>query len=268
MDNAGGHVEFPFVADYYDAAYANSTRQDISFFVDMAKEVGGPVLEVGCGTGRVLIPTAKAGIEITGLDLSEWMLDKCREKLDDESEETRNRTKLVQADMRDFDLGREFTLITTPFRPFQHLTTVDDQFACLNSIHRHLSDYGLFVLDIFNPSLEYITDKNRRDEFGKEPEVKLDDGRKFYRMSRVPEVDCANQVLSCELIHYVTHPDGREERLVHSFPMRYTFRWEAEHMLARCGFEVVSLYADFDKSEYGSKYPGELIFVCKKMDRF
>ena len=67
-----------------------------------------------------------------------------------------------------------------------------------------------------------------------------------------------------ELIYYVTHPDGRQERLVHSFPMRYLFRFEAEHLLARCGFEVEALYADYDKSPYGSQYPGELIFVAVK----
>ena len=62
----------------------------------------------------------------------------------------------------------------------------------------------------------------------------------------------------------MTHPDGRTERLVHSFPMRYLFRFEAEHLLARCGFEVEALYADYDRSPYGSKYPGELIFVAVK----
>ncbi len=78
--------------------------------------------------------------------------------------------------------------------------------------------------------------------------------------------DRFNQINYVELIYYVTYPDGREERLVHAFPMRYLFRFEAEHLLARCGFEVEQVYADFDKSPYGAKYPGELIFVAKKMD--
>jgi hypothetical protein len=78
--------------------------------------------------------------------------------------------------------------------------------------------------------------------------------------------DRFNQVIHVETIYYVKHPDGREERLVHGFPMRYLFRFEAEHLLARCGFEVEQLYADFDKSAYGSKYPGELIFVARKSE--
>jgi hypothetical protein len=63
----------------------------------------------------------------------------------------------------------------------------------------------------------------------------------------------------------VTHPDGREERLVHRFLLRYIFRFEVEHLLARCDFSLEEVYADYDKSRYGSKYPGELILVAKKV---
>ena len=66
------------------------------------------------------------------------------------------------------------------------------------------------------------------------------------------------------MIYEVGHPDGREERFIHSLRMRYLFRFEAEHLLARCGFKVEALYADYNKSPYGSTYPGELIFVARK----
>ena len=92
-----------------------------------------------------------------GLDLSSHMLDICRQKLADEPEEVRSRVRLVQADMRDFELSRTFALVTTPFRPFQHLTTVEDQLTCLACIHRHLAPGGKLILDIFNPSLPYMT---------------------------------------------------------------------------------------------------------------
>ncbi len=67
-----------------------------------------------------------------------------------------------------------------------------------------------------------------------------------------------------ELVYYVNYPDGHEDRLVQAFPMRYFFRFEAEHLLARAGFEVEQVYSDYDKSPYGAKYPGELIFVARK----
>ena len=87
----------------------------------------------------------------------------------------------------------------------------------------------------------------------------------MVRRHKVVSRDRFNQINHVELIYYVTHPDGREERLAHSFPMRYLFRYEAEHLLVRSGFEIEHVFADFDKTTYGSKYPGELIFVAKKL---
>jgi len=266
MDHTGGYDEYAVTADLYDHVVPYRDRPDVSFFVEAARESRGPVLEVGCGTGRVLIPTARAGVEIVGLDLSSHMLDVCRERLLKEPKVVQSRVRLVEADMRRFALGQAFKLATTPFRPFQHLTTVDDQMSCLKCIHRHLVKGGRLILDIFNPSLEALIRDNVGQERGDEPEFTTPDGRRVVRRDKIMSRDCFNQINYVELIYYVTHPDGREERLVHAFPMRYLFRFEAEHLLARCGFEVEQVYADYDKSPYGSKYPGELIFVAKKMD--
>ncbi len=73
------------------------------------------------------------------------------------------------------------------------------------------------------------------------------------------------QVDAFELVYHVTHPDGREERLVQAFRLRYLFRFEVEHLLRRCGFEIEHLYAGFDGSPYGSKYPGEMIVVARRV---
>jgi len=264
MDFSAGYEEYAFIADLYDHVVPYRDRPDVAFFVEAAKESGGPVLEVGCGTGRVLIPTARAGIDIVGLDLSPHMLDVCRERLRREPEDVRSRVQLVQVNMRDFELGQAFRLVTTPFRPFQHLTTVDDQLSCLACIRRHLVKGGKLILDIFNPSLEGLVRDNLGEEFGDEPEFTTPDGRRVVRRHKIVSRDRFNQINDVALIYYVTHPDGREERLVHSFPMRYLFRFEAEHLLVRSGFEIEQVYADYNKSPYSSKYPGELIFVAKK----
>ncbi|MFQ5612416.1 MAG: class I SAM-dependent methyltransferase [Anaerolineae bacterium] len=265
MDRAGGYDQYEFVAEFYDHVVPYRDRQDVAFFVEMAQESTGPVLEVGCGTGRVLIPTARAGIEIVGFDYSTSMLAVCRERLAEEPAEVQARVDLVQGDMRDFELGRRFALATIPFRPFQHLITVADQLSCLASIHRHLENGGKLILDIFNPYLSRLVDDQFLEETGDEPEFILPDGRRVVRRHRTASRDLFNQVQEQELIYYVTHPDGRQERLVHRFSMRYLFRFEAEHMLARSGFEVEAVYADYDRSPYGSKYPGELIFVARKV---
>jgi hypothetical protein len=135
----------------------------------------------------------------------------------------------------------------------------------LGCIHRHLAPQGRLVLDLFNPSLNYLTSDTLGLEMSEEPEFSMPDGRRVTRCSKVVARDYFNQVNQVELIYYITHPDGRTERLVHPFPMRYLFRFEAEHLLARSGFAVEQVYAGYDRSPYGSKYPGELIFVAKKV---
>src|SRR5712692_7287671 len=97
-----------FVAEYYDYVPLVAGRADLEFFKSCPKAQGGPILELGCGTGRVLLELAKAGHQITGLDLSRRMLARCREKLAALPAETQNRVSLVQGDMTSFDLGEKF----------------------------------------------------------------------------------------------------------------------------------------------------------------
>jgi SAM-dependent methyltransferase len=262
----GGYEEYAFLADLYDHVALYRDRPDVAFFADAAREAGGPVLEVGCGTGRVLIPTARAGIQIVGLDLSRHMLDVCRARLALEPESVRGRARVVLADMRSFDVGKDFALATLPFRPFQHLLTVEDQLACLGSIHRHLMPGARVILDLFNPSLDYLANAHLGEEHGDEPEFQTPDGRRVYRRMRMISCDRAAQVNQHELVYYVTHPDGRQERTVHAFPLRYLFRFEAEHLLARAGFDVEHVYGGYDKSPFGATYPGELILVARRRD--
>jgi SAM-dependent methyltransferase len=264
IDQSGGYQEYAFIADLYDHVIPYRERPDITFYIDAAKSAGGPVLELGCGTGRVLIPTAKTGIAITGLDLSTPMLNVCRKRLRQETEDVQSRVDLVQADMRSFSLEQKFSLATIPFRPFQHLISIKDQLACLQAIHRHLVPEGMLVFDIFNPSFESLVRQDEGQEIGDEPEFTTPDGRRVIRKHKVTSRDRYNQINYVELIYYVTHPNGEEERLVHAFPMRYLFRYEAEHLLERAGFEVEQLYANFEKQPYGSEYPGDLIFVARK----
>ena len=204
-------------------------------------------------------------MDIVGLDLSTRMLSICRAKLALEPVPVQTRVQIVQGDMRRFTLGREFGLATIPFRPFQHLTTVADQISCLTTIRNHLTEGGRLILDVFNPSLTLLTDDRYMEEDGEETEFAMADGRRVVRRGRTVTRDLFNQIQDVEVIYYVTHLDGRQERLVHRFQMRHLFRYEAEHLLARSGFQVEELYADYDKSPYGSKDPGDLIFVARKL---
>jgi SAM-dependent methyltransferase len=256
--------EYACTAAFYDHIVPYQERSDVEFYVEAAKQVGGPVLEIGCGTGRVLIPTLEAGIEIVGLDWAEEMLGVCHRRIAELPEGLRARARLVRADMRDFDLSETFPLITLPFRPFQHLLTVDDQLRCLECLRAHLADGGRLILDVFNPSLHALAADNVGEEIGDEPEFTMSDGSRVVRTYRTTARDLFSQVIDVELIYHVTRPDGSEERLVDAFPLRYLFRFELEHLLVRAGFRVEHVYGGFNKKPYGSAaYPGELIAVTR-----
>src|SRR4030095_10842855 len=110
----------------------------------------------GGGGVCVFLPTARAGIDIVGLDASSQMLDVCAGRVREEPAAVQQHVTLIYGDMSAFDLGRPVALITIPLPPFQHLLTVDDQLACLASVHRHLADGGRFGFDVFNPSLDSL----------------------------------------------------------------------------------------------------------------
>ena len=243
--------------EFYDFVPAYSQREDIASYLRLAKETGGTVLELGCGTGRTLLPIAMAGIPIAGLDSSPAMLEICSRRLIEAA--CSEKTDLVLSDMRDFDLGRKFNLITVPFRAFQHLETAEDQLACLSSVRRHLAGGGLFVLDLFNPDMQRIMDISNRKEYGNEEPFLIPDGSTVTRRFRTVDVDLPNQIMDCEIIYHIERPDGSTDRKVHSFRMRWLFRWEAEHLLERAGFSVVEVAGDHRGSPFGTDWPGELI---------
>ena len=260
----GGYEDQEFVAEYYDSAYDHLRTKDIGFFISYSKKSNGRTLELGCGTGRVLIPTAIAGCEITGFDLSSYMLGKCREKLERQPSEVQKRVKLVQGNMTGFDTNEKYSLVTIPFRPFQDLISVEEQKSCLNSIYKHLASGGLLIFDVFHPypprlvrNPEYMTEKEDL------PLTQLPDGRTLRRTNRTSAFHRDQQYNDIELIYYISHPEGKKERLVESFPMRYFFRYELEHLLNLCGFRVVELFGDFDKSDFSNDSP-EMIFVAEK----
>ena len=174
-------AEYDRFAEFYDHVTLYRDRPDVGFFVEMARQVNGPVLEVGCGTGRVLLPCARAGATMVGLDLSPRMLDVARRGLDDEPPDVRDRVTLVEGDMRVFDLGQAFELITLPFRGFQHLMTAEDQRLALHRFRAHLAPGGRLVIDVFNPSIPFLGDERFSIHPMREPEFTMPDGRRVVR---------------------------------------------------------------------------------------
>ena len=245
---------YEYTARYYDAAYGELSKQraDMAFYESLAVECGGPVLELGWGTGRALLPIEARGIACTGVDLSPAMLEQFRRKPGAAA------VTLVCAHMESFDLGaRRFPLIFSAFRAFQHLDTVEQQLACLARVRAHLAPGGLFAFDVFNPSLE-------RMALDSEPEV-LDlsfayEGRPTKRYVSATR-NRVNQLIRITM-RYVeeTGPGPARESIVH-LSMRWFWRFELEHLLHRAGFTEVTIHGDFDRSPVGRTSPAFVVLA-------
>lgn len=251
-----------FIADYYDESpIVKGRTQDVAFYCDAAREFGDPILELGCGTGRITMALAEAGKQITGLDLSERMLERAVEKRATLPTEARERLHLIHGDMTQFDLGDKFRLVIIPFRPFQHLLEVKQQIDCLDSVRKHLIPGGRLILDVFQTDAERMHSPSYQQET-LVTEYKTTMGRKVRINERVAAFHRAEQLNDVEMIFSVEHADGRNERLVFAWPLRYFFRYEIEHLLARCEFRVKALYGNFDRTLLVDSSP-EMIFVAE-----
>lgn len=144
-------------AKHYDAAYAvKQDLVDLPFYVDLAKRSGGPVLEIACGTGRVLLAIAREGIQIDGVDNSAPMLRILESHLEREPRAVHDRVTLHEGDMRSFHLSKKFPLVVMPFRPMQHMYTVQDQVDALVTAAAHMEENGRLAFDVFYPKFEVI----------------------------------------------------------------------------------------------------------------
>lgn len=250
-----------FIAEYYDASPVVAGRErDIAFYRSAAREYGDPVLELGCGTGRIALALAADGYRVTGLDVSERMLARAASKRANLPRESQERVQLVQGDMTGFALGEQFSCIFIPFRPFQHLLETHEQINCLIRARKHLKRGGKLIVDFFQPDPRRMHDPAFLEErfVG---ECAMPDGRHVVLTERTTAFHRAAQCNDVEMIYAVRHPNGRKERLIFAFTVRCFFRYEVEHLLARCGFVVNAVYGDFDRSELRDDSP-EMIFVA------
>ena len=268
MQTSSGATMMPYesIPDFgtlYDAVPAYGARGDVRFYAEEARQAGGRVLELGCGTGRVLLAMARAGAQVTGVDASGEMLARCRTMIALEDPEIQARVHVHQADARDFSLAHRFALVVAPFRIFQHLTEIEDQRRCLAAISRHLEPGGRLVFDVFNPNFTYLV-RDRTTEVEDTPRMRMADGRTLRRTFRVTRVRWLEQVSDTELIYFVApHDGGPEQRYVQAFGMRWYLRAELEHLLARAGFQIDATYGDFDRSPLTEASPEMVVSASR-----
>jgi SAM-dependent methyltransferase len=244
----------PFVARFYDPIYASlRSGVDHDYFLQEMRAADGPVLEVGVGTGRMFCDALESGVDIFGIDVSETMLSVLRGKL---TAEEQSRVRL--RDVRNLDLGRTFALIVAPFRVFSHLLTVDDQLAALNAVADHLADRGRFVFDLFSPNYGLLAQPSVRHldfdgEHGRGESLRRFSSTRNYPASQVNLVT----------FDYEWTEQGQTHQQSWSFPMRYYFRYELEHLVARSRLELVDIFGDYDGGPITDETRDFVIVCCR-----
>jgi SAM-dependent methyltransferase len=241
MRPPSGARPFDDWADIYDKVYADLDH-DLPFYVRQAVASGRPVLELGCGTGRVALAMAEAGVDVVGVDISPRMVEVAQAKAAECG--LAERARFQVGDMRSVRLGERFALVTIPFRGLLLLTSAGDQRAALATAAAHLTPGGALVFDVFNPDPELLADTG--DEHFVDSVVPQPGGGSVivYATNRwdhtaqlstphlwIEERDAEGMVLA-------TH-----ER---DFSMRYVWPGEMTAMLYGAGFEVEALYGGFD----------------------
>ncbi|WP_280369744.1 class I SAM-dependent methyltransferase [Nocardia wallacei] len=248
-------------ADYYELF--TDWRRDIDFFTALAQQIGGPILELGCGTGRITLPIARAGIDIDGIDIAAERLRIAHEACGQLPREAR--VRFFPADIRKFSLDHTYRLVLFPYRVLQELTTTTDKIDCLRCVHDHLDRGGFVLIDNYCPSVHYLaTDPTLCTT---ESEKQGPGGERIRRTQRVIFRDYANQTQQPEVVYDITHPDGTTEHLVIPYRTSYLFRFELEHLLARCGFTVAETWGGYERQDFGNDSPGELIVLAQRADR-
>lgn len=251
---------FDAFAAYYDADYRHYD-EDVDFILTLAAEAGDPILELGCGTGRLLLSLAGQGHAVTGVDISPALLALARRKLQKVRMDIQ--VELLQADLRTFELPRQdygFAFCTS--NTLMHLTSPEDQIAVLRNAHRHVRPGGSLLLDLFNPDVARLAAIDGMQEMADHWQDEQTGAQVIKWVVRT--VDWAEQVQDTLFIYEETLLDGGSRRTVCPFQLRFLWRHEAELMLQAAGFAVEGVWGDFEGGAYDSA-SDHLILLGRKM---
>lgn len=225
------------VARFYDAVYARvRDGVDNDYYLDRMAAAGGPVFEIGVGTGRFFAEARRRGIDAWGIDVSPTMIEQCRRKL---ARDDRERVQV--ADAVGFRGHRRFALACAPFRVLSHVHDTADQLRLLDAVHDHLEPGGAFVFDLYVPNLELLVKGiPERTDFDGEHAP----GRRLRRTVSSEPADLSRQTNRVRMAFIWEEEDG-EHQDAWTFDMRFFFRYEIEHLVARSKLVLESMHGDF-----------------------
>lgn len=264
IDPSGTNIEEELVnqfnkfARYYDGDYRNYD-DDLDLISALAEDCGSPILELGCGTGRVMVPLAEQGHSIVGIDISPELLSVAQQKI--EQSGCQDRASYRQADIRTFRLPDEqFTFVYCVSNTLMHCATQADQLQLLQTAYVHLQPNGLLLLDLFNPDLVAMAEVAGLCELADVWEDRL--GSQIMKWS-VRSVDSAQQLQETIFIYEEIDSQGNSKKTTCPFTLRYIWPAEGKLMLESIGFEVLSIWGDFDGTPHNSSSE-RLIFLAKR----
>jgi ubiquinone/menaquinone biosynthesis C-methylase UbiE len=250
------HVDLYSNARRYDLVMgAYASEDSLKFYRRQVDRYGEPVLELACGSGRLTIPLANEGATITGMDISEEMLDLAKLKASKSGASIR----FIQGDMRNFDLGEKFKFIFIPAQSLSHLHTREEIEDCFSSVQRHLATDGRFLLELFNSSVKLLARESGR----RYPINEYKDPGESHQVFVTTEVgyDAASQV---NHIQWFFRDGGRQEEKVLALEMRQFFPQEIDALLWYNDFLIEHKYGTYDEEEFSSNAPKQLIICHSK----
>lgn len=251
------------IARFYDLTHATLT-DDLPFILHLAAEADGPVLELGCGSGRLLLPLARAGRSVIGLDSSTGMLDRARARLAQEPTTVQARMTLHQADMTNFVLpaAPQFGLIVIPYNTLLHLDTAQ-ALAALRQARDCLGENGRLFIDIANPADIANTPEDSLlslENVLTDPET----GELIVHLAS-NKLNTADQILHITWIYDVSTPDGGPvHRTVAQAAYHYRYPHQLELLLQEAGYQLLHLWGDYDQSPYDEASNRLLLLAAKK----
>ena len=236
-----GVPDFYDYPDLYDALLP--VGAEVPFYVDLARQQAGTVLELACGTGQLTIPIALAGFQTVGLDQSSAMLEVAKKRASDVSAPV----EFLKGDMRGFALGREFNLIIVARNSLLHLLSIGDLLAALTAVRRHLVQGGVFAFDIFNPKVALLA-----RPAGQRFPVMEESTTQFGLLSveATNDYDAATQVNRATW--YISKPDQRDAWTV-PLVLRSIFPQELPLLLSAAGLDLISRFGELDRAPFGSR---------------
>jgi len=245
-------------ADIYDALYtAQGQSNDLPLLTRLVREYGGPVLECACGTGRVMIPLAKAGFRVHGIDTSSEMLAVLEKKLRGLPEKVRKRITFERKDMRSFVTQKKFRTCIIAFNSLYHLQKDAEIMKFFRRVGMHLEKNGVFIIDIFDADPNYV-----QGRFVLQAEAKDAKGRFLRKYHKT--VFGKNQV-NDGWFRIVIDDHGKRRMISKKFKLHYLTHDQAWKMLGAAGFKVMKVYANYESEPYDTGRQNEkMIFVARK----